>query len=114
MARRTGKKEAETAETAPEVNEAPSAAADTAQSDAPASPQGDGVSSAQDETPPDTEASDDGAVIVVTAHKPRRRAGRRFGSHETRIPISELSESDALAIRDDPLLTVRVEQPDED
>lgn len=50
------------------------------------------------------------AVLVVTAPRPRRRAGFAFGRDPVRLRLSQLSDEQLLAIESDPLLSVRHEQ----
>lgn len=82
--------------------------------DTPATERGETVAEESAQTPPKTGSSEDSLVteapdgfLVVTAAKPRRRAGRRFGPHETRIAVAGLTDAEIVAIRDDPVLRVR-------
>ncbi|MBL6431677.1 MAG: hypothetical protein HPM95_13090 [Alphaproteobacteria bacterium] len=72
--------------------------------------------SAKPETKPDDgksePPSDPGEVLVVTARRPRRRAGRAFGKDPTEIPLTDLSEAERVAIESDPALTVKIQPPD--
>ncbi|WP_029056972.1 hypothetical protein [Stappia stellulata] len=56
--------------------------------------------------------SDCGEVLVVTARRPRRRAGRAFGKEPTEIPLADLSDPDRVAIEGDPALTVKIQPAD--
>ncbi|SDU08594.1 hypothetical protein [Stappia sp. ES.058] len=56
--------------------------------------------------------SDPAEVLVVTARRPRRRAGRAFGKDPTEIPLADLSGADRAAIEGDPALTVKIQPAD--
>ncbi|WP_425086997.1 hypothetical protein [Stappia sp.] len=56
--------------------------------------------------------SDRGEVLVVTARRPRRRAGRAFGKDPTEIPLADLSDADRAAIEGDPALTMKIQPAD--
>lgn len=56
--------------------------------------------------------SDPGEVLVVTARRPRRRAGRAFGKDPVEIPLVDLSEAERVAIESDPALTVKIQPTD--
>eukprot|EP00873_Tetraselmis_striata_P018483 jgi/Tetstr1/438747/TSEL_002943.t1 len=53
--------------------------------------------------------SDPAEVLVVTARRPRRRAGRAFGKDPTEISLADLSEAERAAIESDPALTVKIQ-----
>jgi hypothetical protein len=56
--------------------------------------------------------SEPAEVLVVTARRPRRRAGRAFGKDPVEIPLADLSDAERVAIDSDPVLTVKIRPAD--
>jgi hypothetical protein len=82
------------AQTAPELDQ-PQGPTGEVQPDDAASLPGNNLPG---ETPP-------GEVLIVTGPKKGRwRIGRRFGPEPVEIPLADLTEAQALALRDDPKL----------
>jgi hypothetical protein len=48
-------------------------------------------------------------TVIVTAPKPRRRAGYRFGPHPVEIDRAQLTAAQLEALKSDPFLRVTVE-----
>jgi hypothetical protein len=48
-------------------------------------------------------------TVIVTAPKPRRRAGHRFGPHPVEIDRTQLTDAQLEALKSDPFLRVTVE-----
>jgi hypothetical protein len=48
-------------------------------------------------------------TVIVTAPKPRRRAGYRFGPHPVEIDRTQLTDAQLEALKSDPFLRVTVE-----
>ncbi|MCW3479734.1 hypothetical protein OL229_09185 [Neisseriaceae bacterium JH1-16] len=54
------------------------------------------------------------AIEVVAKCEQFRRAGRVFGREPVRIPLTELDEAQAKALRDEPMLVITLAAPQED
>jgi hypothetical protein len=48
-------------------------------------------------------------TVIVTAPKPRRRAGYRFGPHPVEIDRTQLTDAQLEALKSDPFLRVTIE-----
>jgi hypothetical protein len=48
-------------------------------------------------------------TVIVTAPKPRRRAGYRFGPHPVEIDRTQLTDAQLEALKSDPFLRITVE-----
>jgi hypothetical protein len=48
-------------------------------------------------------------TVIVTAPKPRRRAGYRFGPHPVEIDRTQLTDAQWEALKSDPFLRITVE-----